>query len=100
MKTVFTSARRLLMAVAAMLIASTWATAQNTIPCTADEFDFSAYDAIDGKIEGGYNGLGSFRNGYTVTYTLNNTVQQAYTIKFAYKGGHSATTIEFTFTDQ
>lgn len=73
---------------------------QNSIPCTADEFNFSLYDAIEGKIEGGYNGLGSFKNGYKVTYVLNNTSQQAYTIKFAYKGGHSATTINFTFTDQ
>lgn len=73
---------------------------QNSIPCTADEFNFSYYTSIDGKTEGGYNGLGSFRNGYKVTYLLNNTSQQAYTIKFAYKGGHSATTINFTFTDQ
>lgn len=74
---------------------------QNSIPCTADEFNFSLYDAIDGKIEGGYNGLGSFTDGNTVTYTLNNTSRQAYTIKFAYKGGTNSTcTIDFTFTDQ
>lgn len=100
MKTIFTSARRLLMAVAAMLIASTWASAENSIPCTADEFDFSAYESIDGKTEGGYNGLGSFRNNMKVVYKLNNTAQQAYTIRFAYKGGTAGTTIKFTFEDQ
>ncbi|MBP1540978.1 MAG: carbohydrate-binding protein [Prevotella sp.] len=73
---------------------------QNSIPCTAADFNFSLYDAIDGKIESGYNGLGSFKNGYTVTYTINNTAKQAYTVKFAYKGGSNPTTIDFTFTDQ
>ncbi len=102
MRHTITLKTRLLAAVAFLLAALplTGSAQQNSIPCTADEFNFSLYDAIDGKTEGGYNGLGSFKNGYTVTYTLNNTEQQAYTIKFAYKGGHSATTIEFTFTDQ
>lgn len=100
MNNTFNRIWRLSLVVISMLMGTSLASAQNSIPCTAEEFNFSAYTSIDGKIEGGYNGLGSFKNGYTVTYVLNNTVQQAYTIKFAYKGGHSATTVEFTFTDQ